>query len=86
MRPVGIDDAKLRQTGSGPEIVVNDLTAAPPSSFHEFLLHVAPRRRRGRSVTLTEYGEAALTGRSDLQFGQSIPVPQADQPAAGTVQ
>jgi hypothetical protein len=37
---------------------------APPRSFHEILLHVAPRRRRGRMDALTEYGEAALTDRS----------------------
>jgi hypothetical protein len=39
---------------------------ASSSSFHEILLHVAPRRRRGRVDALTEYGEAARADRSEM--------------------
>src|SRR3954447_12804898 len=37
---------------------------ASPRSFHELLLHVAPRRRPGRPTALGEYGEATMTHRS----------------------
>ena len=39
---------------------------APPRSLHEFLLHHAPRRWRGRRGPLDEYGEAGLPVRSEI--------------------
>jgi succinyl-CoA synthetase beta subunit len=39
---------------------------APPRSLHEFLLHHAPRRRRGRHGPLDEYGETRVALRSGM--------------------
>ena len=53
------------QRGEGVMIAV-------PRSLHEFSLHLAPWRRRARSVALIEYGEGALAERSRfprLPFG-----------------
>jgi succinyl-CoA synthetase beta subunit len=60
---------------------------ASSCSFHEFLLHVAPRRRRDRTAALTEYGEATSAHRSEIEvaaprlgYHQAPPRPKARRP------
>jgi succinyl-CoA synthetase beta subunit len=53
---------------------------APSRSFHEFLLHVAPRRWPDRMAVLTEYGEATSPDRSVFRRRGTIAIRPAAPP------